>query len=120
MRIGRTSYTAEGELMMPRALDVKLATNVASDVTLDVGYYHLVRLSASNARELGALRQRFINTLATAPTGSVLKVRDYEVRMDSFHTVNVELIYVVEPPVSERRTMTPQDYLMDSLTQYQR
>lgn len=120
MKIARTSYADNGELHAPRSVDVKMAGHGLGDITLDSGYYHLADIAGRSPRELAALRQQFIDTLATAPSGRVLSVREYEVKMDSFVSYGMKIIYVVEPPVAERRTMTDQDYLIDSLTRFQR
>ncbi|MCY1718559.1 hypothetical protein OVA26_16605 [Microbacterium sp. SL62] len=107
MKISPTFYNEDGELLAPRSIDVKRTRALpGGPITIDEGFYHLIKLEGRTARELADARQRFIDTLSTARTGRVVEVREYQVTMDSYVRKGLEIAYVVEPPLAERTRRT--------------
>lgn len=103
MKISSTSYNADGQLLMPTTLDVKLTRALPNtDISIDAGFYHLAKIEGRTPRELDATRERFVDVLRTAPLCTVLETREYKVQMDSFVRYGLQLLYVVELPVEQR------------------
>ncbi len=103
MKVSTTFYNADGDLMAPLPLDVKMASPTPGGIpTFDAGFYHAFSLSARTPAELQTLRARFIRRLAAVPRSQVLVAKPIEVRMDRFVRYGLELIYVVERPRARR------------------
>lgn len=97
MKVSPCIYNADGELMAPRELDVKLASATPGGTpSKEEGFYHTFKFEARTKAELASKRRRFIEEMAPVPRCAVLSEREYTVRMDSFVRHGLDLLYVIE------------------------
>lgn len=95
MIIASTFYNHEGELMAPRAIDLKTIRAFPNvEAGFEAGFYHRHKIEAHGRRELAAARRAFFTRAASTPGYSTLALREYRVGA----RLGLEIVYAVENP----------------------
>lgn len=99
MKISATFYNTAGELMAPRAIDVKLSSVTPGGIpSIEAGFYHRFKFEGRTQKELDAKTRRFFDEMRHVQGFSTLVLRPYTVTMDSYVRQGLDVTYVVESP----------------------
>lgn len=110
MKVSTTIYNAAGELMAPRATDVKLNRPFPGGrPEKEPGYYYAFKFEGRTPQERAAKRERFFAEMNATAGFLALAVREYRVKLDTFERYGVEVLYAVEGarPIGRAATDVP-------------
>jgi hypothetical protein len=97
MRINKTQYNSDHELLAPRPADLRsVRPPVGGTPTVDPEFYHRFKFEARTEAELRTKTARFFALMGEVQGFSTLLLRPYEVRVGAFFRTGLDVVYVVE------------------------